>query len=99
VEELEARILPRVEESLPPKQTMIDVIFQEWLRGLDSFPDTADRATVGCAWDDLIRRFKECPITAEYGEQLERYREIIIDETLRRHAHLGRGDLPEYEEA
>jgi hypothetical protein len=101
IEDLERRIF-RYAPPPTPEKAMSDIIFEEWCRDLDKYPDHGDRETVGRVWDDLIQRLKECPVTAGYGALVERYREVIVDETLRRHnapEQSERSDSPEYREA
>jgi hypothetical protein len=96
--DLESRVF-RYAPAPDPEKVMRDIIFEEWRRGLDSSPGNSDRETVGRAWDDLVRRLKECPVTAESGSLIERYREVLIDEVLRSASSPPTSSAEDYEEA
>jgi hypothetical protein len=75
VEDLEAVILPRVEEPPPPYRVMHDLIWAEWRR--DWEPQGIERIEEAIA--DVIARLQACPLTAEYGEKLEDYKAVIVE--------------------
>lgn len=98
VEDLEAEILPSVKEPPPSWKIMHNLFWDEWNQDWEG----TGIERVEEAIEDIVKRLKACPLTAEYGEMLVNYKSVIVevlrDEDKRRHDS-PRDDSLEYREA
>ncbi len=71
---------------------MSEIILAEWGKAWDGHPEWELEA----ALEDLFTRLKTCPVTADLGHQLARYKEVLLKMSHREEPSQDtRDDFPE----